>query len=272
MTDHIVIIDDDALTVKRVRRILEKQGCRVSAFTNPVRALGHIENMPCDVVISDIKMPSMNGLELMARVRRRFPDIEFILITGFATLDGAVEATKEGAFHYLAKPFTPDQLRGQVDQALARRRIKRDSRIAPENAAAASLPVIIGKSTLIRQVETLVRQIAPADCNVLITGDSGTGKELVARSVHGFSHRAKGPFIAFNCGALTETLIANELFGHEKGAYTGAQESRPGLLEVAEGGTLWTKSAKSRTACRSNCCGSCRRKSSCGSAATGRSL
>lgn len=234
---HIVVIDDDPLTLKRLRRIIEKQGSRVAAFTSPIRALAHLASGPCDVVISDIRMPEMNGMELMAKVRARFPDIETILITGYASLDGAVEAGKEGAFHYLAKPFTPDQLRERIDQALAQSRLRAQAR--EFSPATSQLPVIIGESVQIRQLEAFVRQIAPADCNVLITGESGTGKELVARSVHVLSRRAKGSFVAFNCGALSENLIENELFGHEKGAYTGADQSAPGLLEAAAGGTLF---------------------------------
>jgi DNA-binding NtrC family response regulator len=238
MTHRIVIIDDEPIALKRLRRSLEKEGYRIAAFSSPRRALKHLESSTCDLVISDVQMPGMSGLDLMAKVRSRSPEIEFILITGYASFDGAVEATKEGAFHYLAKPFTPDQLRQQVAQALSQLSTKKAAR----TAAAASrtlLPVIIGKSHQIRQIDALIRQVAPSDINVLITGESGTGKELVARSVHALSKRAKGPFVAFNCGALTETLIDNELFGHERGAYTGADESAPGLIEMADGGTLF---------------------------------
>ncbi|RJQ70223.1 MAG: sigma-54-dependent Fis family transcriptional regulator [Desulfobacteraceae bacterium] len=237
MKSHIVIIDDEPIALKRLRRILEKEGCRVAAFSRPGRALAYLQSAPCDLVISDVKMPEMSGMELMARVRGRFPDLEMILITGYATLDGAVEAAKEGAFHYLAKPFTPDQLRERVKQALAQAGLKAQAQACGPSGA--QIPIIVGKSPKIRQVEAFVRQIAPADCNVLITGDSGTGKELVARSLHAFSRRAKGPFVAFNCAALAENLIENELFGHEKGAYTGADQCCPGLLEAAGGGTLF---------------------------------
>ena len=239
MSCNIVIIDDEPITLKRLRRILEKTGCHISAFSSPQRALKHIETSPCDLVISDIQMPGISGVDLMTKVRNRFPDIEFILITGYASLDGAVAATKEGAFYYLAKPFTPDQLRAQVDQVLAQNAIRAAARQAMDDTLDSPLPVIIGKSQKMRQVETLVRQVAASDINVLITGESGTGKELVARSLHALSRRAKGAFVAFNCGALTETLIDNELFGHEKGAYTGAEKSTPGLLEIATGGTLF---------------------------------
>lgn len=237
MKSNIVIIDDEAVALKRLRRILEKEDYRVAAFTSPRRALAHLENTPCDLVISDIKMPELNGLELMAKIRARFPGVEIILMTGYASLDGAVEAVKEGAFHYIAKPFTPDQLRDLVAQALNRVTLRAQARAS--SSSDMQLPVIIGKSSKISQLDAFIRQIAPADCNVLITGDSGTGKELVARSVHALSRRAKGPFVAFNCGALTESLIENELFGHVKGAYTGADEGCHGLLEAADGGTLF---------------------------------
>ena len=239
MSCNVVIVDDEPITLKRLRRILEKEGCRIAAFSTPQRALKHIESSPCDLVISDIRMPGMSGMDLMAKVRSQFPDTEFILITGFASFDGAVQATKEGAFYYLPKPFTPDQLRQQVTQALSQAAVKATSCCADADTTHSPLPVVIGKSPKMERVETQVRQAASSAINVLITGESGTGKELVARSVHALSRRAIGPFVAFNCGALTETLIDNELFGHEKGAYTGAEKSTPGLLEIASGGTIF---------------------------------
>jgi DNA-binding NtrC family response regulator len=239
MRDKIVVIDDESSTLKQIRRILEKEGYQVAAFSNPHHAENHLHQFPCDLVISDIKMPGIDGLELMGKIRSRFPDIDFIFITGYASLDGAVEAAKEGAYHYLSKPFNPDQLRQKVGQAISRRKIKRESRAAAAREDRSVLPVLIGQSHRIRHVEAMVRQVAGADCNVLITGESGTGKELVARMLHALSPRAAGPFVAFNCGALTETLITNELFGHEKGAFTGAESSTPGLIETAGGGTLF---------------------------------
>jgi len=239
MPFNITIIDDDSIALKRLRHILEKQGYRVAAFSGAQRALAHLEGNPCDLVISDVKMPGMDGFDLMTKVRSQFPDTEFILITGFANLDDAVYATKEGAFHYLAKPFTPDQLRERVAQALEQCRLKETVRSSPPDATHRGLPLMIGDSPQIRRVKELIGQVAPADCNVLITGESGTGKELVARLLHSQSPRSEGPLLAFNCAALTESLIANELFGHEKGAYTGAESSRPGLLQMAHGGTLF---------------------------------
>ena len=239
MPSNITIVDDEAVALKRLRRILENQGHRVAAFSSPRRALKHLENNACDLVISDVKMPGMSGFELMTQVRNRFPGVEFILITGYASLDDAIRATKEGAFHYLAKPFTPDQLRERVAQVLEQCRLKKEAQPSTSDSTDGAMPLMIGDSAKMRLVKEMVQQVAPTACNVLITGDSGTGKELVARMLHGLSPRAKGPFVAFNCASLTESLIANELFGHEKGAYTGAEDSRPGLLEIADGGTLF---------------------------------
>ena len=233
MKPHIVIIDDEPITLKQLRRILEKEGYGIAAFSNPQRALQHLEQVPCQLVISDVQMPLMNGMDLMTRVKSRFPDTEVILITGYASLDDAVEATKEGAFYYLEKPFTPAQVRDRVNQALDLRQC-RD--LACESG---KMPVIIGESSKIREIVSIIGQIGPTDCNVMITGDSGSGKELVARAIHETSNRRKGPFVAFNCGALTETLMDNELFGHEKGAFTGAETQSCGLLEAASGGTLF---------------------------------
>jgi DNA-binding NtrC family response regulator len=240
MPAHIAIVDDDIVTLKRLRRLLEKEGHRLAAFSNPRRALHHLATAPCDLLISDIRMPGMTGLELLSRVRGAFPSIECLLITGYPSLDDAVDATKEGAFHYLAKPFTPEELRVRVAQALAQHRARRTAaRSAADRGTTPESPIVIGQSAAIRQVEAVVRQIAPTACNVLITGDSGCGKELVARALHALSPRSRGPFVAFNCGALAETLMDNELFGHEKGAYTGADADAPGLLETASGGTLF---------------------------------
>ncbi len=239
MIPRIIIVDDESITLKQLRRIIEKHGSRVSTFSSPLRALKQMETDPCDLVISDISMPEMNGLDLMTRIKSRFPETEVILITGYASLDGAVEATREGAFYYLEKPFTPDQVRKVVDQALALKSMRDSVLPSDRNQKDSSKPVIIGESLKIREVVATIQQIAPTDCNVLITGDSGSGKELVARAIHNASKRAGGPFMAFNCGALSETLIDNELFGHEKGAFTGATGTKIGLLESADGGTVF---------------------------------
>jgi len=237
---RVFVIDDEPLALKNLRRILEKDGHRVSTFKNPLRALERLQEEPCDLVISDIKMPYMDGLTFLNQVKRLFPHIGVILITGYASLEGAVEATKLGAYHYLAKPFTPEQVRELVRQALKGKFLRdRSVRQSREEGTSGEKPLIIGESPKMVQVSEVICQIAPTECNVLVTGESGTGKELVARALHAQSHRKDGPFVAFNCGAFSEDLIANELFGHEKDAYTGATNRKPGLLAAANGGSLF---------------------------------
>jgi DNA-binding NtrC family response regulator len=239
ITGRIIVVDDEAIVLKNLRRILEKSGHIVSTSINPVKALEFIENGLYDIVISDIKMPYMDGLDFLNRVKSIAPEIEVILITGYASLDGAVEATKCGAYHYLSKPFTPDEIRDRVQNALKEKKIREEGRSSKENTVHPNQPVIIGKSPAIRRIKEIIYQIAPTDCNVLVTGESGTGKELAARLIHTCSNRGKSPFIAFNCAAFNEDLIDNELFGHEKDAFTGATAQKNGLLETANGGTVF---------------------------------
>jgi DNA-binding NtrC family response regulator len=237
---RIIAIDDDPLALKNLRRVLEKDGHNVSTFKNPLRALERLEEERCDLIITDVQMPYMDGLTVLNQAKRVVPGIGVILITGYASLDGAVEATKLGAYHYLAKPFTPKQVRDLVKHALSEKLLR--DRCLQQSQSGENLggkPLIIGQSPKMVQVAEVIQQIAPTECNVLITGESGTGKELVARAVHSHSNRKEGPFMAFNCGAFSEDLIANELFGHEKDAFTGATRQKPGLLAMANGGTLF---------------------------------
>lgn len=239
ITGHIIVVDDEAIVLKNLRRILEKSGHIVSTSNNPVKALEQIEHESYDIVISDIKMPYLDGLSFLNRVKSIAPEIEVILITGYASLDGAIEATKHGAFHYLPKPFTPDQIREKVERALKNKVLRDEGRVIKKNAAHSNEPVIIGKSPAILRIKETIHQIAPTDCNVLISGESGTGKELAARLIHTSSDRREAPFVAFNCAAFNEELIDNELFGHEKDAFTGATSQKAGLLESAGGGTVF---------------------------------
>ncbi len=228
---RIIVVDDDEKTLKNIRKLLSGGG-EVATFRNPVRALEEIRRHRCALLITDQRMPHMTGLELLNEAKRVAPDLAVILITGYASFDSAVTATKQGAFHYLPKPFTPDRLRELVREVMAERALR-------DKARAGHPPVqIIGESMGAAQVKEATFRIAPTDCSVLITGESGTGKELVARAIHALSPRADGPFVACNCGAFSEELIANELFGHEREAYTGAASRRTGLLEAADGGTL----------------------------------
>lgn len=240
MIPRIMLVDDDPLTLKRLRRILEKKGYRVSSYTNPLSAFKQMENHQYHLVVTDVKMPGMSGMDLMIKIKSHFPGTDVILMTGYASIDHAIEATREGAFYYLEKPFTPEQFHDTVKKALDR--IINENNIGLLNKQKrkdTQIPVIIGNSPQIVQIETLIRQIAPTDCNVLITGESGSGKELVAKKIHAGSLRAKGPFVAVNCGAFSETLLDNELFGHEKGAFTGAASGHVGLLEASNKGTIF---------------------------------
>lgn len=237
---RIMVVDDELTTLKNLRRILEKDGHKVSTYSNPVRALELLQSEPFDVLVSDLHMPHMDGLELLDRAKVAAPGLEVIIITGYASLDGAVEATKKGAYHFLAKPFTPREVRDMVARALAQKQMRDAARaLQRRESLPEGGPLVIGQSPQMRRVSEVIAQIAPTDCNVLIIGESGTGKELAARAIHVQSQGAQGPFVAFNCAALNAELMENELFGHEKGAYTGAGQTKAGLLEAAQGGTVF---------------------------------
>ena len=237
---RIMVVDDEGSALKSLRRILEKEGYQVSTYSNPVRALELLQRKPYDVLLSDLRMPHLDGLELLDRAKLAAPGLEVIIVTGYASLDSAVEATKKGAYHFLAKPFTPDQVRQVVAEALEMKQSREAAGPAQHcGDDAGQGPLIVGKSAQLRKVAEIVARIAGTDCSVLIMGESGTGKELAARSIHAQSRFAKGPFVAFNCAALNAELMENELFGHEKGAFTGAGQTKAGLLEAAQGGTIF---------------------------------
>jgi DNA-binding NtrC family response regulator len=243
--DRILVIDDEAIALKNLLHILRKEGYAVSgAQSGPagLKALAErsLADRPFDLVITDLRMERVDGLAILRHCREHLPDAKVILLTGHATVSSAVDAMKEGAFHYIAKPFRLDEVRHVVREALELAHLKRENRVlrAQVEAQAGAVHPITQDPAMTKLLET-ARQIAPTDCNVIITGASGTGKELLARYVHAHSGRGAGPFVAVNCGALSEELLANELFGHDKGAYTGAAEGRAGLIEAAAGGTLF---------------------------------
>ena len=237
---RLAIIDDEEIICKRLQTLFQKRPLEIETFTTGSAALARLAQRPFHLVITDIRLPDLDGMEILAKAKAANPKTEVILITGYATLEHAVEAVKQGAFYYLAKPFTPQQ----VEAILAR--AEEHVRLTLENQRLRQLvqqklqsPGIIGVSSKIRELHEAIAKVAGVDCTVLIQGESGTGKELVARAIHEQSQRAAQPFIAFNCGGFPEDLIANELFGHEKGAYTGADRAKMGLLEAAQGGTLF---------------------------------
>jgi DNA-binding NtrC family response regulator len=236
----IFVLDDEAITVKRLVQALKSDGYRVEGFIAAEEALKQVKIEHPDVIVLDIHLADADGVELMQRMRSIEPELAVILITGYASIENAVNATKKGAFHYLEKPFKLDDLRRLIQEALMGTRQKQQKgMLQKELREAGRFGEIIGASPVMLSLFKTITQVAPLDCNVLIQGESGTGKELVARSLHLNSPRATKPFVSFNCGSFSEELIANELFGHEKGAFTGALTTKLGLLETANGGTVF---------------------------------
>jgi len=237
---RVLIVDDESTAVENLAHVCRRQGHQVTTRTSGAGALEALENDRFDLVLTDLRMERVDGMTVLRRARELDPETAVVLITGYATLDSAVAAMKAGAFHYIAKPFRLDEVREVVRNALELVQLKRENRRLRERLGGeAKGPAIITQDAVMTRLLGTARQIAPADTNVLITGESGTGKELLARYIHAHSKRSGERFQAVNCGALHEDLLANELFGHEKGAYTGATEPREGLIETADGGTLF---------------------------------
>jgi DNA-binding NtrC family response regulator len=236
----LLIVDDEKVALKNLEHIMKKEGYDVTATQIGQNALKLLEEQRFDVVLTDLRMEKVDGIQILERCKERSPDTEVIMITGYATLESAVAAMKHGAFSYIAKPFKLDEVRGVVKEAVAKVALKKENRHLREQIEAYQGRVkIITQNPALQNLLDTARQIAPTDCNVIITGESGTGKELFARYLHFNSGRAARPFFAVNCGAFTEELLANELFGHERGAFTGATEMKKGLIEAATGGTLF---------------------------------
>ncbi len=236
----IFVLDDEAVTVKRIVQALKRDGYRVEGFVSGREAMARIQAAPPDVIVMDIRLEDADGVDLMERMRSIAPGLAVILMTGFASVEHAVNATKKGAFHYLEKPFQLNDLRRLIQQALLEIKQKQQKGLLQkELREAGRFGEIIGASPVMLTLFKTITQVAPLDCNILIQGESGTGKELVARSLHLNSPRVNKPFVSFNCGSFSEELIANELFGHEKGAFTGALTTKLGLLETANGGTVF---------------------------------
>jgi DNA-binding NtrC family response regulator len=237
---RIFVLDDEAVTVKRIVHALTRDGYRVEGFIAGEEALEQVQAKPPEVIVMDIRLGDGDGIELMEHMRSIAPELSVILMTGYASIEHAVTATKKGAFHYLEKPIHMNDLRRLIQEALLEVRQKQQKGLLQkELREAGRFGEIIGASPVMLSLFKTITQVAPLDCNVLIQGESGTGKELVARSLHLNSPRATKPFVSFNCGSFSEELIANELFGHEKGAFTGALTTKLGLLETANGGTVF---------------------------------
>lgn len=240
-SSRILVVDDEPAICKNCQKILIKAGHEVAIAYNGQQALAMMEQAPYEVVLTDLKMSRLGGMEVLRRVKEMAPDTMVIVITGFSTVSSAVEVMKLGAFDYLPKPFTPDELRIVVEQALQAHRALAQSRSLAITAVPAQKPVhrLVGQSQKIKKVIEMIAKVSPTDATVLIYGESGTGKELVARAIHANSKRSDKVFFAVDCGTLDHNLLENELFGHAKGAFTGADREKEGIFKRADGGTVF---------------------------------
>ena len=237
---RVAIVDDEPVVCKRLSQALVKEGYAVEAFMSARSFLEAMIEQPFDVVFSDMLLPDMNGLELLPKIKGLKPETEVISVTGHGTISTAIEAMREGAFHYVTKPVNFTEIRTLARHAQEKIAMRMENtRLREALLGTTGLSSIVGKSPAIQELFSLIRKVAPVDCNVLVQGDSGTGKALVALALHHLSPRRNQPFVTFNCGGFTEELISSELFGYEKGAFTGAATGKIGLLEAASGGTVF---------------------------------
>jgi DNA-binding NtrC family response regulator len=235
---RILLIDNDEAVCRMVEAILADGGYAVSAHTRSLDAMGGFAPGHCDLVITDIKMPVMNGLDVLQKVKQQDPALPVIMITAHATVDLSIQALRKGAYDFLTKPFEPEELLSRVRNALRQTELIKENRELKEELAAWQGSIVGNSPHLLNLLET-ARKVAIRDIPVLISGESGTGKELVARAIRHYSRRKEGKFVAINCGAIPEALLESELFGHRKGAFTGADRDHKGLIESADGGTLF---------------------------------
>lgn len=236
MQKRILVVDDEAVVRKSFQRIFAGTDIEVATAPSGNLALDALHEEVYDLVLTDLKMPGMDGIEVLKAIRVLQPEIPVILVTGYSTVDTAVEAMKCGAFDYVSKPFTPEQITEKVNLAL---QASVERRASGAEQVLECLGPLIGQSPAMQRVYRRILQVAPTESTVLITGESGTGKELVARAIHQHSVRKAKPFVAVDCTALAENLLESELFGHVKGSFTGAIRTKTGLFKVADGGTLF---------------------------------
>jgi len=237
---RILVVDDDPASRDLLRKVLATEGHQVATAADGREALAELARQPADLVVSDIRMPDLDGVQLLDRMQEAAPGVPVILVTAFGDVEGAVEAIRRGAFDYLAKPYDVDAIRLLVRRALNQSALVAENReLRRQVRDKYKLEGIVGRSEPMLQVFKTAARVAQSDATVLIEGESGTGKEQVARSIHAASRRAAGPFVAVDCGAIAEGVLESELFGHARGAFTGAQSTRRGLFEEASNGTLF---------------------------------
>ncbi|MBI4669250.1 MAG: sigma-54-dependent Fis family transcriptional regulator [Elusimicrobia bacterium] len=240
MKETILVIDDEIDMLENCRRVISRAGYQCLTLNQPERLAPLLQNSPPHLVLTDLKMPGKDGLEVLREVKEFDAGVPVVLFTAFATVETAVLAIKEGAFDYLAKPFSNDQLLIVIEKALREKRLQEENlRLRQKLGVLYGLEKIIGTSQKLRQVLEVVKKVAPTDANVLVHGESGTGKELIARVTHMNSRRKDGPFIPVDCVSLPENLLESELFGHERGAFTDAHAAKPGIFECAHGGSIF---------------------------------
>ena len=237
---RVFVFDDDADSLQSVVTALRRDGFEVVSFADPKTGLNRLAEENVDVIVTDLRMPGLTGMDVLRHVTRLNPDVPVVILTAYGTVDGAVDAVRSGASDFLMKPVEIPRLRAAVFKALKEREMRREiGRLKEEAGHTTGVEGIIGASRAMEDVLRKIRLVAHTRMNVLITGESGTGKELVARAIHNLSPRVGQPFLPLNCAAIPETLLESELFGYEKGAFTGATAARPGKLESAKGGTLF---------------------------------
>lgn len=237
---RILVVDDEAVALQNLMHVLKKEGYSILGTQSGPEAIELLDSERFDLVLTDLKMEKVDGMTILTHTKRLYPNSEVIMITGYATLESAIEAMKLGAYHYLAKPFKLDEVRKVVKEALEKVSLKNENvQLKTQLKAYSSDSGIVTTNKKMQNILSLAAQAAGSDSNIVINGESGTGKELLARFIHNSSLRHNEPLLSINCGALSEELLTNELFGHEKGAFTGADSQKSGLIEQANGGTLF---------------------------------